>query len=90
MKQTDFRFELRLAADDPQATQSGLESRLRTIKGLNSVTSNGSDCVVDLTLNANFENGEEAKKLHRKVMNSIMAYEGVIISQVATMLTDIF
>ncbi len=90
MKRTEFRFELRLAADDPQATLSGLETKLRTIKGINSVMSSGRDCVVELTLNASFEDGEQAKKLHRKVMNSIMAYEGVTISQVATMLTDIF
>lgn len=90
MKHTDFRFELRLAADDPQATLSGLETKLRTIKGINSVTSSESNCVVELRLNASFEDGKQAKKLHRKVMNSIMAYEGVTISQVATMLTDIF
>lgn len=90
MKQAKFRFELRLAADDPQATLRGLEAKLQTMKGINSVTSSGSDCVVELILNASFEDGEQAKKLHRKVMNSIMAYEGVTISQVATMLTDIF
>ena len=90
MKQTDFRFELRVASDDPQATLSGLEAKLLTHKGINSVTASGSDCVVELTLNASFEDGEQAKKLHRKVVNSIMAYEGVTISQIATMLTDIF
>lgn len=90
MKQTDFRFELRLAADDSQATLSGLETKLRTIKGINSVRSSGSDCVVELTLNASFDDGDQAKKLHRKVMKSIMAYERVTISQVSTMLTDIF
>ena len=90
MKQTDFRFELRLAADDPQAALSGHVTKLQTIKGINSVKSSGSGFVVELTLNASFENGEQAKRLHRKVMSSIMACEGVTISQVATMLTDIF
>ncbi len=90
MKQTDFRFELRITSDDPQATLSGLEAKLRALKGINSVTAKGGDRLSELTLNASFEDGEQAKKLHRKVMNSIMTYEGVNISQVATMLTDFF
>jgi len=90
MKHTDFRFELRLAADDPQATLSGLETKLRKMKGINSVTSSRTNFIVELTLNASFEDGEQAKKLHRKVMTSIMAYKGVTISQAGTMLTDIF
>ena len=90
MKQTNFRFELRITSDDPQATMSGLESKLRTLKGINSVTTNGVERLIELTLNAGFEDGEQAKKLHRKVIYAIMNHEGVTISQVATMLTDIF
>jgi hypothetical protein len=90
MKNTDFRFELRVADDEPQATLGSLEAKLQHLKGINSVTSNRSASIVELTLNVSFEDSEQAKKLHRKVMNSIMAHQGVTISQVATTLTDIF
>lgn len=67
MKQTDFRFELRLATDDPQATLSGLKTKIRSIKGINSVTSSGSDCVVELTLNASLKTGSRQRNCIAKL-----------------------
>lgn len=90
MKNTDFRFALRVADDEPQATLGSLEEKLGRLKGIKSVAATRSDTFVELTLNASFEDGEQAKKLHRKVVNSIMAHKGVTISQVTTMLTDVF
>ncbi|MEW4487372.1 hypothetical protein AB1L42_04785 [Thalassoglobus sp. JC818] len=90
MKNTDFRFELRVADDEPTTTLVSLEAKLQTIKGINSLTFTRSKSAIEFTLNASFEDGEQAKNLHRKVINSIMAHEGVTISQVETTLTDIF
>jgi uncharacterized protein YegP (UPF0339 family) len=90
MKQAEFRFDLQIASEDPIATLRGLEAKLRATKGISSVTTRASDYIVELTLDASFEDGEQAKKLHRKVMRSIMSHGGVTISRVATTLTDIF
>ncbi len=90
MKQTEFRFEVRLTADDPQSTLIGLETKLRLIKGIGQVLSIRSDCDAKFNVHASFEDGEQAKTLHRNVMSSIMTYEGATISRVATTLTDIF
>lgn len=90
MKQTEFQFEIRLASDDAQSILKSLQAKLHILKGINSVTATENKTAVALTLSASFEDTDQAKRLHRKVMNTIIAQKGVTISQATTKLTDIF
>lgn len=89
MKQTDFKFHLDVATDDP-ATLTNLKENLLAFKGVNTVTCVPSLCDLELSINVSFEHQQQAVKLHRQIMTSIMECPNVTIRRVVTMLTDIF
>ncbi|MFO0976163.1 MAG: hypothetical protein U0996_07165 [Planctomycetaceae bacterium] len=90
MKQTVFRFELRIDPAAPEAALQGLKDKLSTLKDVLSIDTEATGYGTTLVIRVCFEDSEGAKKLHRKVMNKIIGHESVTISQVTTKLTDIF
>jgi hypothetical protein len=90
MKQTDFRFQLQITSGDPQSTLSVLASRLREIKGIDELRfSVGGDLAV-MIARAAFDNKEDAKRIHRKVMQTLMNCSRIRIVEATSILSDIF
>lgn len=90
MARTDFRFEIRILSDVSGATLARLKEKLLRLNGIDSVTAIEGECILELVLSADFENSARATELHRTVMKVIVAHEGVVLSRVETILTDIF
>ncbi len=90
MKETAFRFDLRIDPADAESVLRELKDKLATLSGVLSVKSDVSGYGVTLAVQVCFDDSQHATKLHRKVMNKIIGHEGVTISQVMTKLTDIF
>lgn len=83
MKKTTFQFGVKIASSEAYET---LQAKLAKIQGVTSI-----DLVEEtLSLRASFEDGEQAKKIHNKVINTLIKAEGVRVTSTTTVLTDIF
>ena len=90
MKQTIFRFGLRFTADGPDLLSKQVEERIRAIKGVDNVDVNISHFSTELRVQVSFQNAEDAKKLHRKLVLSLLIIHGVSITRVTSNLTEVF
>ena len=90
MKETVFRFELRIDPANPENSFQGLTAKLATLSGVLAIKSELSENGISLSVHVSFADSEHAKRLHRKILNKIIGHEGVTILQVKTKLTDIF
>jgi hypothetical protein len=90
MKETHFLFELGVVSHDSAETLAGLKEKLLSLDGVDSVNMAESRRQIDLSLNVRFDDSDEAKKLHRKVMKIIKGDKRVTILSTTTTLSDIF
>jgi hypothetical protein len=90
VKETLFRFELRVPIADQENVKRELEQKVLSLKGIDALRFFNNGDVVELQLSVSFLDGEEAKALHRRIMNALIACKRVTISQVTTKLSDIF
>lgn len=90
MPQSDFRFIIRIIPANPDHILTDLIERLTALESINSVSTEIDSSDVKLAVNVSFEDAASAKKLHPQVMKTIMNHDGVSITEITTMLTDIF
>ncbi len=90
MKQTDFRFQMQITSGDPQSTLASLTSTLGKIEGIEELRFrvDGELCV--MLARAAFDNKEDAKRIHRKVMQTLMKCSRIRIVEATSILSDIF
>jgi hypothetical protein len=85
MKDTTFKFGI---ACDSSDTLAGLQAKLTTLQGVVAVENEpGGDLI---SVRVVVEDGEHAKKVHRKIMSTIIGTEGTTITSVTSRLTDMF
>jgi hypothetical protein len=68
-----------------QATNS-----LKLIKGVDEAEGDLNQSSVTLRVHTSFEDAGAAKKLHRKIMTTLMKMDGVTITRATSNLTDVF
>ena len=90
MKETIFRFELRVDSENLGAVLHDLKNQLGGIPGVLSIESESRESFISLAMRVRFGDSEAAMKLHRKLTRIIKGLEGVTISEVTTTLTDIY
>lgn len=90
MKQTDFRFQLQIISGDPQSTLALLASNLREIKGMDELRFSVDGDVAVMIARAAFDDKEDAKRIHRKVMQTLMKYSRIRIVEATSILSDLF
>jgi hypothetical protein len=64
--------------------------RLKSIKGVDDAEGDLSQSSATLRVHATFADAEAAKKLHRKIMTTLINMDGVRITQATSNLTDVF
>ena len=90
MKQTVFQFWLRLTGDQSDQLVSRIVATIKAIKGVDEAEADLHDTSAALRVHARFPDSTAAKKLHRKLMTTLMKMDGVTITRVTTDLTDVF
>lgn len=90
MKETVFRFSVRVASPEPTVAIHSLRNTLLGVKGVQQIDADGPEQLVELRVFVTFTDADEAKRLHRRLMNLIQKCNGVMILEVTTTLTDIF
>lgn len=83
MKETTFKFGVKIATTEAYEM---LRNKLAKIKGIAAIELEEET----LSVRAFFENGEQAKKIHNKVINALIKTQDVTVTSATTMLTDIF
>ncbi len=81
MNETIFKFGVRFQSDDLAGQLQSVNNTLKAIPGV---------ITVEGVVRAKFKDSVEAKKLHRRVMNSLMKTEKPLLTSASTVLTDIF
>jgi hypothetical protein len=87
MKRTAFEFELRPIAQD--VLQPAIQA-LESIKGVERVEQRGAPFGIGLLVHAAFLDGNEAKKLHRKVIRSITKSKSIVVASATSNLSEIY
>lgn len=90
MIETIFKFELQMATGETEAVMQHLNNQLLELKGVESTNPKQESCYTELSIKISVKDSEEAKSLHRRIVNTLIKCDGVAISQVRTKLTDIF
>ena len=90
MRQTTFRFELRILSNDPQSTLDAIKSRLEEVKGVKEVRLCFIGDGAEMNVEVAFATKEDAKVLHHKVMKSLIANQEIKINEASSVLTDVF
>jgi hypothetical protein len=90
MKQTEFKFGLRVDAENGGNLLDELSAVLGKIDGVCGVAMETRSCVPILAVKASFVDSEDAKRIHRKIMKTLMRQAGISISSAESNLTDIF
>lgn len=83
MKETTFKFGVELDSADAYET---VRTKLAAIQGIESIELEEET----LSLRVSFEDGEQAKMIHKKVMIALANARGVTVTSATTRLTDIF
>lgn len=89
MKETIFIFLVRV---DPSVENCllNVEKQLRELPGVLTVQHEQEMVGTNLDIHVQLADSEVAKKLHRKVMQTLMKADGISITQTTTHLTVIF
>lgn len=90
MKSTSFDFGLRISEDLTKNPEGNLKDELLRLNGVKDITYEGALPFLNMLVQAEFTNGDEAKRLHRKILTKLMATEGIEVAHVKTNLTDVF
>lgn len=90
MRETVFRFVLRIDSENAAAHIESLKKTIVDLRGVVDAEAETTDYRTLLAVRIGFTEPEDAKKLHRKVMNILIRHEGVTVLQVESNLTDIF
>jgi hypothetical protein len=90
MKSTSFEFGLRITEGLMERPESNLKNELLRLNGVKEVTYEGALPSLTMHVQAEFADGNAAKRLHRKIMTKLMATEGVEVAHVKTNLTEVF
>ena len=90
MNETIFKFGVRFQSDDLAGQLQSVNNTLKAIPGVITVEGVLRGPAVELHVRAKFKDSVEAKKLHRRVMNSLMKTEKPLLTSASTVLTDIF
>jgi hypothetical protein len=90
MKSTSFEFGLRVAEDLAEQLKCNLQNELLRLNGVRNVTYDGTFPFLKMLVQAEFADGDAAKRIHRKIINKLMATEGIEVAHVKTNLTDVF
>jgi hypothetical protein len=89
MKTTSFRFSLRTKSSDDSFLAS-FRGELLRIKGIADIKFEPNSPFIDMVVQATFENSAQAKKLHTKLMRTMMKSDDITIAKAISNLTDVF
>jgi hypothetical protein len=90
MKQTVFRFGVKLHAADTAAQFQAVKDKLSAIDGVVAVEGGLTDSPTEVRVRAEFTDGEAAIKLHRKIMKILITEESLSLAYATTTLTEVF
>ncbi|PAY20948.1 hypothetical protein CKO51_03475 [Rhodopirellula sp. SM50] len=90
MKQTVFEIETHVTDGEPTKVIGSIRENLLAIKNVLSIDVSVESTFASFKIAVEFEDGAQAKTLHRKIMKALMSSDRISIRQVTTKLNDIF
>jgi hypothetical protein len=90
MKKTTIEFDLRVSGGNDDDCLSGLTSVLSALSGVAQITCERDAPFATLRVTVTFPDKSAAKRLHRKVMNTIKKTPRISITRITSNLTEIF